>query len=149
MQFLWTRERRPPYGAGASGAEEAGPLARLVLDLSPLPAMLLNHRFDILAWNPEMAGLMLDFGTLPPEHRNSLWLCTLHPGLRDFYRDRERTLREGIAGLRASWAAHLRGAGPDPGPRPAAGHPPRRRRRLPARPRRHRPRMRVKKPGPR
>ncbi|GAA3658224.1 helix-turn-helix transcriptional regulator [Nonomuraea antimicrobica] len=86
--------------------EEAGPLAQLVLDLSPLPAMLVNHRFDILAWNPEMAALMLDFGAVPPEQRNTLWLCMLHPGLRHFYRDRERSLREGIADLRASWAAH-------------------------------------------
>jgi len=27
----------------------AGPAGR---DLSPLPSMLVNHRFDILAWNP-------------------------------------------------------------------------------------------------
>ncbi|WP_188194976.1 helix-turn-helix domain-containing protein [Nonomuraea sp. SYSU D8015] len=90
----------------AAAADEAGPLSRLVLDLSPLPAMLLNHRFDIIAWNPEMAALVIDFATLPPEQRNAMWLCTLHPGLRDFYRDRERTLREGIADLRAAWAAH-------------------------------------------
>ncbi|MGP3955102.1 MmyB family transcriptional regulator [Nonomuraea sp. 3N208] len=87
-------------------ADEAGPVSRLVLDLSPLPAMLLNHRFDIIAWNPEMAALVVDFDALPPEQRNSMWLCVLHPGLRDFYRDRERTLREGIADLRAAWAAH-------------------------------------------
>ncbi|MFI7223635.1 helix-turn-helix domain-containing protein [Nonomuraea angiospora] len=103
--YLFELARQRP-NRQAPTAEEAGPLARLVPDLSPLPAMLLNHRFDILAWNPEMAGLMLDFGTLPPEQRNSLWLCMLHPGLRDFFPDRERTLREGIADLRASWAAH-------------------------------------------
>ncbi|SEG83370.1 Transcriptional regulator, contains XRE-family HTH domain [Nonomuraea solani] len=97
-------QQRPTRQAAAD--DEAGPLSRLVLDLSPLPAMLVNHRFDILAWNPEMAGLMLDFGTLPPEQRNSLWLCMLHPGLRGFFLDRERALREGIADLRASWAAH-------------------------------------------
>ncbi|MEV0619917.1 helix-turn-helix transcriptional regulator [Nonomuraea sp. NPDC050404] len=85
--------------------DEAGPLARLALDLSPLPCMVVNHRFDILAWNPEMAGLMLDFGALPPNQRNSVWLCILHPGLRDFFCDRERTIRECIADLRAHWAA--------------------------------------------
>jgi len=81
-------------------------LARLVRDLSPLPSMLVNHRFDILAWNPEMAALMLDFGALPDEQRNALWLCMLHPSLYDIYRDRERVVREGIADLRAAWAAH-------------------------------------------
>jgi hypothetical protein len=49
---------------------------------------------------------MLDFGSLPPRQRNSLWLCMLHPGLDHFFRDRERAVREGIADLRASWAAH-------------------------------------------
>jgi transcriptional regulator with XRE-family HTH domain len=82
------------------------PLARLVRDLSPLPAMLLNHRFDILAWNPEMAGLMLDFAALPAKQRNVMRLCLLDPALHDFYRDREHVIREGIADLRAAWAAH-------------------------------------------
>ncbi|MFF4412463.1 helix-turn-helix transcriptional regulator [Streptosporangium sp. NPDC001559] len=82
------------------------PVARLVHDLSPLPCMLLDHRFDILAWNREMAALMMDFGAVPARQRNSLWLCFVHPGLHDFYRDRERVMREGIADLRAAWAAH-------------------------------------------
>ncbi|MDT2009974.1 hypothetical protein FXW78_51480 [Rhodococcus opacus] len=68
--------------------------------------MLVNHRFDILAWNPEMAALMLDFGALPCQQRNVLWLCLLYPPLYDFYRDREGVVREGIADLRAAWAAH-------------------------------------------
>lgn len=81
-------------------------LARLVADLSPLPAMLMNHRTDILAWNGEMARLMMDFGTLPPAQRNSLWLCLMHPRIREFYVDRERVVRDGVAHLRAAWAAH-------------------------------------------
>jgi len=80
-------------------------LRALVDALSPLPAMLVNCRFDILAWNAELAALMIDFAELPPEHRNTLWLCVLHPAMRDFYRDRERVIREGIADLRAAWAA--------------------------------------------
>jgi hypothetical protein len=81
-------------------------LARLVRDLSPLPSMLVNHRLDILAWNPEMAALMLDFGALPDQQRNALWLCLLYPPLRDFYPDHDRVVRDGIADLRAAWAAH-------------------------------------------
>lgn len=68
--------------------------------------MLVNHRFDVLSWNPEMTELMLDFGALPDEQRNTIWLCLLHPSLTDFYGDRERVIREGIADLRAAWAAH-------------------------------------------
>ncbi|WP_021594075.1 helix-turn-helix transcriptional regulator [Actinomadura welshii] len=97
--------RRPP-NAGKPATAAAPPLASLVADLSPLPAMLLNHRFDILAWNREMARLQLDFDTLPPSQRNAMWLCLMHPQIREHYVDRERVVREGIARLRAAWAAH-------------------------------------------
>jgi transcriptional regulator with XRE-family HTH domain len=96
--------QRPATRRGGHLAPD--PMARLVRDLSPLPAMLINHRFDLLAWNPEMAGLMLDFAELPEDQRNTLWLCLVKPELRTFYRDRERIVREGIADLRAAWAAH-------------------------------------------
>ncbi|MBE1470103.1 transcriptional regulator with XRE-family HTH domain [Kibdelosporangium phytohabitans] len=89
-----------------AGHHRGGAAGHLVSDLSPLPAMLMNHRYDILAWNGEIAKLLLDFGTLPPSRRNAMWLCLMHPKMRDFYVDRERVVREGIAHLRAAWAAH-------------------------------------------
>ena len=94
----WSAARRQPSGATDS-------LTRLVQALSPLPAMLIDRRFDILAWNSEMAGLMVDFAGLPDGQRNTMWLCALHPAFDNFYRDRERVIREGIADLRAAWAA--------------------------------------------
>ncbi|MBF6451016.1 MULTISPECIES: helix-turn-helix domain-containing protein [Nocardia] len=102
--FDLARQRPPDDGKPATTASPE--LARLVADLAPLPAMVLNHRYDILAWNRQMSRLLLDFDTLPPRHRNSMWLCLLYPGMGNFYADRERTVREGIAGLRAAWAAH-------------------------------------------
>ncbi|MFD6308475.1 hypothetical protein ACFWFF_36335 [Streptomyces sp. NPDC060223] len=33
-------------------------------------------------------------------------VCLLHPGISGFYVDRERVVREGIAHLRAAWAAY-------------------------------------------
>lgn len=95
----WSAGRRP------SGTE-TGRLSSMVHDLSPLPAMVVDHRFDIVAWNPEMAWLMLDFPRLSEEQRNTMYLCVLHPEYTGLYRDRERTIREGIADLRAAWAAH-------------------------------------------
>jgi transcriptional regulator with XRE-family HTH domain len=96
------RLSRPRPTAGEASAS----LVRLVQDLSPLPCMLIDHRFDVLAWNPEITELMLDFGALPPEQRNALRVCILDPRLREFFRDREHSVREGIADLRAAWAAH-------------------------------------------
>ncbi|MFY4721558.1 helix-turn-helix domain-containing protein [Streptomyces sp. LaBMicrA B280] len=98
--------RRRLGTTGGPAASAAPSLARLVDDLSPLPAMLLDHRYDILAWNPEMARLLPDFEAVPPSRRNAMWLCLLHPAMRGFYADREQVLRDGIAHLRAAWAAH-------------------------------------------
>ncbi|MFC5187228.1 helix-turn-helix transcriptional regulator [Actinomadura harenae] len=104
--YLFDLARQRPRDAGRPADTAEPPLARLVTDLSPLPAMLMNHRYDILAWNGEMAKLLLDFGTLPPRRRNAMWLCLMHPRTRELYLDRERVAREGIAHLRTAWAAH-------------------------------------------
>lgn len=104
--YLFDLTRQRPRAADRPATTAAPRLARLVADLSPLPAMLMNHRFDILAWNGEMASLLMDFGTLPPSRRNAMWLCLMHPEIREFYVDRERVVREGISHLRAAWAAH-------------------------------------------
>ena len=104
--------QRPPASVPQNGATDVtdaadSAIARLVRALSPLPAMVCNHRFDILAWNPEMVGLMVDFGELPPFQRNTIELCLFNPVLNDdFYLDRELVIREGIADLRAAWASH-------------------------------------------
>lgn len=104
--YLFGLARQRPR-AGVEAATEASPsLVQLVADLSPRPAMVMNHRFDLLAWNDEMTKVLLDFGTLPPARRNAIWLCLLHPEIRERYVDRDRVVREGVAHLRTAWAAH-------------------------------------------
>lgn len=104
--YLYDLARQRPRTTAEPAATAAPPLAGLVAGLSPLPAMLMNHRYDILAWNPDMARLLVDFDTLPLPQRNAMWLCLIHPEIRAYYIDRERVVREGIAHLRAAWAAH-------------------------------------------
>jgi transcriptional regulator with XRE-family HTH domain len=104
--YLFGLAQQRPRDADKLATTAAPALARLVADLSPLPAMLMNHRYDILAWNDDMVRLLVDFDALPPAQRNAMWLCLMHPRTREFYVDRERVVREGIAHLRAAWAAH-------------------------------------------
>ncbi|ANY08471.1 helix-turn-helix domain-containing protein [Pseudonocardia sp. HH130630-07] len=104
--YLFGLARQRPRAVDKPATAAAPALAQLVDDLSPRPVMLLNHRFDVLAWTAAMAALMVDFGTLPPEQRNAVRLCLLHPGVRATHADRERVVRDGIAHLRAAWAAH-------------------------------------------
>ncbi|MEU9184340.1 helix-turn-helix transcriptional regulator [Streptomyces sp. NPDC048484] len=104
--YLFDLARQRPHNADEPATTAAPPLAQLVADLSPLPAMLMNHRYDILAWNSEIARLLLDFDTLPPSQRNVMRLCLMYSKMSDFYVDREHVVREGIAHLRTAWAAH-------------------------------------------
>jgi transcriptional regulator with XRE-family HTH domain len=104
--YLFDLTRQRPRDAEKATTTAAATLAHLVNDLSPRPAMLMNYRYDILAWNDEMARLLLDFGRLPPSQRNAMWICLMHPDMRDFYADRDRVVREEVAYVRAAWAAH-------------------------------------------
>ncbi|MDA3627428.1 helix-turn-helix transcriptional regulator [Saccharopolyspora sp. WRP15-2] len=45
---------------------------RLLDRLGPVPAYVVDERYDIVAWNSLAAGLIADFAAVPPEERNVL-----------------------------------------------------------------------------
>lgn len=103
--YLFGLTRHRSRDALRAARTASSSLAVLVDDLSPLPAMLMNHRYDIVAWNDEMAALLPGFDALEPAERNAMRLCLLSPLMRQAYVDRERVVRDGVAHLRAAWAA--------------------------------------------
>jgi transcriptional regulator with XRE-family HTH domain len=87
-------------------AHRIGPELQQVLDaLAPLPACVLDARFDVRAWNAPYAVLWRR--TLADPRRNVLWQCfTLPPCCSPFAVDREAELRQLVSVLRAEWAGH-------------------------------------------
>nr|WP_296767020.1 helix-turn-helix transcriptional regulator [Rhodococcus sp. (in: high G+C Gram-positive bacteria)] len=81
-------------------------LAQLIEDLSPLPAMVLDHRLDILAWNSTMSALLLDLDGVRGRAPNVLRMCFLDSRFVGFYGDRDDVVRGAVADLRAAWADH-------------------------------------------
>jgi transcriptional regulator with XRE-family HTH domain len=79
----------------------------LILDkLDDVPALVVNARGDVLAWNALAAALITDFSALPPERRNFTWLhFSPPPGWRGRLTgdqaERDRLGREHVADLRA------------------------------------------------
>ncbi len=94
--------RRPP--AAPAGDQPSDGLVYLVQAIDPVPAYIRNGRLDILAWNPAVADLFVDFGELQPPERNTLRLLFLYPPYRSLMRDWEQLARATISVFRAARA---------------------------------------------
>ena len=94
--------RQPP--AFAADDRLSGGLVYLVQAIDPVPAYIRNNRLDVLAWNPAVADLFVDYGGLKPHERNTLRLTFLYPPYRNLLRDWERQARATIGVFRAARA---------------------------------------------
>ena len=94
--------RQPPVIA--TGEEPSDGLVYLVQAIDPVPAYIRNGGLDILAWNPAVADLFVDYGRLEPHERNTLRLIFLYPPYRSLMRDWEQLARGMIRVFRAARA---------------------------------------------
>jgi transcriptional regulator with XRE-family HTH domain len=83
---------------------------REILDsLEPLPAMLLNARYDILGANQAHTDLFWVWHhDLDCEHRNVLWCCFVHNESRRYFLNFDSEAGLLVATLRASYGQHLK-----------------------------------------
>ncbi|MBV2153891.1 helix-turn-helix transcriptional regulator [Kitasatospora sp. SUK 42] len=99
-----------------AGAEDPAPVTespsvtpsvRLVLEqLAPYPAVVVNSRYEILAYNPQYAAIIGDLDQLAPEDRNLMWLAFNASHFREVLVD-YRTERLGmVARFRSAMADH-------------------------------------------
>lgn len=72
--------------------------------LDPVPAYIRNTRLDILAWNTAATNLFVDYGSLPPHERNTLYLLFMYPPYRTLMLDWEQLAREMLSTFRAARA---------------------------------------------
>jgi hypothetical protein len=79
----------------------------LISRLEPLPAAVINSRFDIIAYNRTYGRLVCDLDAMPVEDRNVMWLAFTHPQWRERMLDREENTRLMAAKFRSSMAKHL------------------------------------------
>ncbi|WP_405931822.1 helix-turn-helix transcriptional regulator [Streptomyces sp. NBC_00827] len=98
---------RQPAGAGVPPGGRVGrPLLQLLDGMRDIPAMVLNRRMDVLAWNKAATALLTDFGALPPAERNLIRLTFLDDAFRALYADWPRAARECVAVLRMEAGRH-------------------------------------------
>lgn len=84
------------------------PTAQAILDsLEPNPAVLMNSRWDILAYNRMHASFFDDLDGTPTEHRNCIWLAFTDPEWREVIVDWDEIAARMVGEYRSAMAEHL------------------------------------------
>jgi len=102
-----------PDAAGAAGADGGGceqvtaDVQQILDALVPLPASVLNERFDLLAWNAAYEVLWPSVVGREPGERNVLWLNFMHAECCHPYVNRDEQLSTLVAQLRGAYGRHL------------------------------------------
>jgi transcriptional regulator with XRE-family HTH domain len=91
---------RPPKAQYQANNDITPRLQRLLDKLDPTPAMIKTATWDVLAWNKAATVFLGDYGSLPPEKRNSLRIIFLDPAIRERQSDWENMARQIVAGFR-------------------------------------------------
>jgi transcriptional regulator with XRE-family HTH domain len=105
---LFTLAGLPPVTTIADECEALCPTARRIIDqLTPNPAAVLNARWDLLAYNSAYASFFDGLDDIPIEDRNCLWLAFTDPDWRATMVDWDESVTWMVAEYRAAMAEHL------------------------------------------
>jgi transcriptional regulator with XRE-family HTH domain len=79
----------------------------LLDQLEPMPAAVVNARYDLLAYNRPYRLLIADIDEIPGSDRNMMWLVCTHPAWKAALLDRDETLPRMVANFRTNMAEHV------------------------------------------
>lgn len=106
-----------PLAEGNPSHEQVSPALRRVLDvLNPVPAYIMGHRWDYLAWNTAAEHALLLLQSVPPYEQNAVWRIFANPLSRQLYHPMwEQVAQKVLAEFRAesarfaneAWFQHL------------------------------------------
>ncbi|SDS70046.1 Transcriptional regulator, contains XRE-family HTH domain [Streptomyces sp. TLI_053] len=97
------RPPRPARTTAAAGvrSEVLRPAVRQVVEAVPVsPALVMNDRSDVLAWNRPATALIADFPNLAPRERNMARRIFLAPDAREVHSDWDEAARTTVGVLR-------------------------------------------------
>jgi transcriptional regulator with XRE-family HTH domain len=83
------------------------PIREIVESLEPLPASLVNSRFDVLMLNRASEDLFWEWHTMPCIHRNTLWCCITEPSASGKFLEYDSQVRYMVARLRSAYGRHV------------------------------------------
>jgi transcriptional regulator with XRE-family HTH domain len=75
--------------------------------LDPLPAVLINGRFDIIETNVAHEEMFWNWHSLPCVHKNLLWCAITEPRAREMLLNYDEEIPYMVARMRAAYAQHI------------------------------------------
>jgi transcriptional regulator with XRE-family HTH domain len=96
-----------PVRSLAAAAAVPDAVCDVLRSLDPLPAVLINGRFDIVETNGAHEEMFWDWHSLPCVHKNLLWCAVTEPRARELFLNYDQEIPHMIARLRAAYAQHL------------------------------------------
>jgi transcriptional regulator with XRE-family HTH domain len=84
-----------------------GSASQVLRALEPLPAVLINDRFDVLDTNDAHEEMFWDWHSLPCIHKNLLWCAVTEPRAAGMLLNYAEEIPYLVARLRAAYARHI------------------------------------------
>lgn len=96
-----------PVRAAAPAAAVPDPIAEVVDSLAPLPAVLINGRFDVVRSNQAHRDFFRFWHAMPCVHRNMLWCAITEPTARDKLLNYDQEVPYLVARLRCEYGRNI------------------------------------------
>ncbi len=106
-EHLYRLAEATPLRPWADEPDVPAALREVLHGLDPIPAALINSRFDIIETNAAHLGVFAEWHSLPCVHRNLLWCCVTEPTARDRFLNYEDEVPHLVARLRAAYGRNL------------------------------------------
>jgi transcriptional regulator with XRE-family HTH domain len=106
-EHLYRLAEATPLRKGCARTSVPDAIREIVYSLEPLPASLVNSRFDVLLSNEASEELFWEWHTMPCIHKNTLWCCVTEPSARGKFPDYDRHVRYMVARLRSAYGLHV------------------------------------------
>ncbi len=105
-EHLYQLAEAAPKFRAPSGKVPDGVL-EMLRSLDPLPASVMNGRYDLIIKNAAYQDLFAPWHPMPCVHRNTLWCVFAEPSSRTTMRNFDEEAAHLVARLRAEYAKHI------------------------------------------
>jgi len=96
-----------PVRAWAKATVVPDAVRDVLRSLDPLPAALINGRFDVVETNDAHEEMFWNWHSLPCVHKNLLWCAITEPRAREMFLNYDEEIPHMVARLRAAYAHHV------------------------------------------